>query len=312
MSSTKNGNYSDLFLIYLVIFCVMNWGVWWHYQTMQGPTALATVVDKHQIRGKNSYSYYLTVQFAGTKQQKATSNLSVTKSHYQDFAVNDRFLIKYAEADPTEAAFVGESFFKTWAVVGYLFVGFVLVTSFRAKVRQGRSTSALPATASVYSTKRTLTWTVIGILTFSSGIVSCRHASNIDSTLPAANEYAQARLLSVQYLPDTATTALVRLPVATTESTDNQIVGIPLTAEQYALLRAKLLRPQVPALDVLVKYPAAAPKQATLADEQAPASASVSSPFPNYNTLGVVLCVIGIIIFVVNLGKYVQHSNTYE
>jgi hypothetical protein len=324
MSSTKGEDYSSLFPIYLVIFCVINWGVLWHYKTSSGPTVSAVVVDKQQVHRKNGYYYYLTIRFTTLKQQTATSELSVEEGHYPDFAINDSFLIKYAEDDPTETAFVGEPFFRTWAVVGYLFVVFVLVSSSVAKYRKldgpaqlGGQQKILPTPTlpviPAYSAKRALIWTAIGVLTFSSGIVSCRHTAYIDRTPPEANEYTQAHLLSVQYRPDApAATALVRLSVAANDSAKTRTIRLPLSAEQHALLHAKLARPQAPALEVLVKYPVAAPNHATLADEQPSASAGSTDSFVNYSMLGMGLCSIGIVIFVVNLAKYIQRSNSYE
>ncbi|WP_022824364.1 hypothetical protein [Hymenobacter norwichensis] len=327
MSGKKSQKLSDLLPIYLVIFCVMNWGLFWHYKTINGPTVPAVVVDKKQVRSKSSYNYYLTVGFTTSKRQRATSDLSVTKSNYQDFALDDTFLIKYAKDDPTQTAFVGQPFFETWAVVVYLFVTFIVVSSSVSKYRKsgGRqrirrkkqrlSPPTSPAIAPTYSTKRTLMWTVLGVLVFSSGIVSCRHTASLDSTLPEANEYAQARLLSVEYRPDApAAVALVRLLAEANELDTTQTVRLPLTAQQHALLQAKLSRLQMPAPVVLIKYPATALEQATLADEHAtePTSTGSTNSILNYNTLGVVLCIIGIVIFVANLSKYVQHSNSYD
>ncbi|UOG75629.1 hypothetical protein MTX78_03325 [Hymenobacter tibetensis] len=309
MSGRNNQDISALFPLYLIIFFILNWGVWWHYQTLRGPTVLATVVDKHTQYHKNTYHHYLDLRFITLDNQSISGELQVDKHNYPAFQVNDKLPVKYAREAPEEFAFLGEPFFNALAVGGYGLLVLILVSSGislrrKYKRRNAKARGQRQPPAPAYSAVRTLAWTAAGVVAFGSGIVSCRRASNELSDAATPREYAHATVLRVQYLPATSLcTALVRFPLVDFDSSTVQ-VRVPLTAEQHALLRAKLSRPQTQPLEVLVAYPTAAPEEATLADQERP----TSSP---YNTVGIVLCTLGALVVGINLEKYVRNSNNW-
>ncbi|QIX62197.1 hypothetical protein HER32_13820 [Hymenobacter sp. BT18] len=324
MGRNPEESLESIFFLYLLIFCFANWSIWTHYQTIHGPTALATLISKEKDWHKNAYDYYLNIQFAPSGQKAATSRLEVQESYYAEFEPGDTFPIKYARSSPEDTAFVGEQFYATWAVVGYGVLVLILVFSGRGLYQKyRRSSGRRAAITSVfrlraaltqptrYSTAKTLAWAIVGALVFSSGIVSCRHSADF-GTAPGetvAYQYEQATLLSAQYsAASNYPSALVRLPYTPATAA---AVRVSLSPQQYALLHARLSRPNAKKLPLLVAYDPDTPNQLVVADAVLPPLAEAARETPlgiSYNTLGMILCGIGVLLVASNLIKYVRHN----
>ncbi|MCR5887336.1 hypothetical protein LRS06_05990 [Hymenobacter sp. J193] len=283
------------------------------------------MASKEKNWRKNAYDYYLNIQFMHGGLKAAASRLEVQEDYYAGFEPGDTFPIKYARSSPEDTAFVGEQFYATWGVVGYGVLVLILVFSGRGIYQKyRRSTGRHNARKSVskakaalrqparYPTLRTLAWALVGALVFSSGIVSCRHAAGF-VTAPSeavAYQYEQATLLSVQYsAASNYPSALVRLPYAAATAAP---VRVSLAPQQYALLHARLSRPNPQNQPLLVAYDPATPKQLVVADAALPPLAEAAkgeTPIGiSYNTLGMLLCGIGVVLVASNLIRYVRHN----
>jgi len=344
MSRSKD-NPSTVFVICLVIFCLINWLAWQHFNTWRGPQAIATVVEKYETVHKGTRHYHLRFQFRIIGKQTVTSNLEVGKHSYSLFAVQDNIPINYSKNSPEQTMLVASPLFYPLALILYSFLVLILVTSFLSlrkenKVRKRRynarrnpkrntgqavvepycplvsqAVAAVP-NPRVYSVTKTLAWALIGVGMFSGGVLSCRHSSNAASqkTELVAPQFAQATVLSVQYYPGSvAPTALVRVP-----SLPEQTVSVPLTAKQHALFYAQLNRSQSEQVQALVAYSPDAPELTVLVDEDHPGkeiqqvSSHPTIAGIDSDILGWVLIIIGTIIVYANLEKYVRHYNTWN